>query len=50
MIMAIIRPEKFKDVKKTLEEKGYFQMTVTEVKGREEQKELNSSLEVEQWM
>jgi nitrogen regulatory protein P-II 1 len=38
MIFAIIRPEKLDDVKKALEEKGFVAMTVTEVKGRGEQK------------
>jgi nitrogen regulatory protein P-II 1 len=38
MVVAIIRPEKLEDVKKALEEKGFIAMTVTEVKGRGEQK------------
>ncbi len=38
MVIAIIRPEKLEDVKKALEEKGCVAMTVTEVKGRGEQK------------
>ncbi len=38
MVVAIIRPEKFEDVKKALEDRGYVGMTVTEVKGRGEQK------------
>ncbi len=38
MIVAIIRPEKLENVKKALEEKGFVAMTVTEVKGRGEQK------------
>jgi nitrogen regulatory protein P-II 1 len=37
-IEAIIRPEKLEDVKMALEEKGYIPMTVTEVRGRGEQK------------
>ncbi|WP_292469800.1 P-II family nitrogen regulator [Methanolobus sp.] len=37
-IKAIIRPEKLEDVKAALEEKGYFPMTVTQVKGRGAQK------------
>jgi len=37
-IEAIIRSEKFEDVKKALESKGIIAMTVTEVKGRGEQK------------
>ena len=38
MVLAVIRPEKVEDVKKALEEKGYVAMTITEVKGRGEQK------------
>ena len=38
MIVAIIRPEKLECVKKALEERGVTGMTVTEVKGRGEQK------------
>jgi nitrogen regulatory protein P-II 1 len=37
-IKAIIKPERFEFVKKALEEKGFKGMTVTEVKGRGEQK------------
>lgn len=37
-VKAIIRPEKLEDVKAALEEKGYFAMTVTQVKGRGAQK------------
>ncbi|ALL01038.1 nitrogen regulatory protein P-II family [Pyrodictium delaneyi] len=37
-IEAIIRPEKFDQVKKALEENGYIAMTVTEVRGRGEQR------------
>ncbi|AGK62035.1 nitrogen regulatory protein P-II family [Archaeoglobus sulfaticallidus PM70-1] len=37
-IEAIIRPEKLECVKKALEESGYVAMTITEVKGRGEQK------------
>jgi nitrogen regulatory protein P-II 1 len=37
-IEAIIRSEKFEDVKKALESKGIIAMTVTEVRGRGEQK------------
>ncbi|WP_319506768.1 P-II family nitrogen regulator [uncultured Methanolobus sp.] len=33
-VKAIIRPEKLEDVKAALEEKGYFAMTVYQVKGR----------------
>jgi nitrogen regulatory protein P-II 1 len=38
MIQAIIRPEKLDDVKKALEDGGFIPMTITEVKGRGEQK------------
>jgi nitrogen regulatory protein P-II 1 len=38
LIKAIIKPERFEFVKKALEEKGYKGMTVSEVKGRGEQK------------
>ena len=38
MVVAIIRPEKLECVKKALEERGITGMTVTEVKGRGEQK------------
>jgi nitrogen regulatory protein P-II 1 len=38
LIKAIIKPERFEFVKKALEEKGFKGMTVTEVKGRGEQK------------
>jgi nitrogen regulatory protein P-II 1 len=38
MVVAIIRPEKLESVKKALEAKGFVAMTVTEVKGRGEQK------------
>ena len=37
-VEAIIRPEKFDQVKKALEEHGYTAMTVTEVRGRGEQR------------
>lgn len=37
-VEAIIRPEKFEQVKKALEENGYTGMTVTEVRGRGEQR------------
>ncbi len=39
-IEAIIREEKFEAVKKALEEKSYFGMTVSEVSGRGKQKGL----------
>jgi nitrogen regulatory protein P-II 1 len=38
MVKAIIKPERFDFVKKALEEKGFNGMTITEVKGRGEQK------------
>ncbi len=39
-VEAIIRPEKLGDVKRALEERGYYGMTVTEVRGRGRQKGL----------
>jgi nitrogen regulatory protein P-II 1 len=38
MVVAIIRPEKLECVKTALEEKGFVAMTITEVRGRGEQK------------
>ena len=38
IVKAIIKPERFEFVKKTLEEKGFAGMTVSEVRGRGEQK------------
>jgi nitrogen regulatory protein P-II 1 len=38
MIQAIIKPERFEFVKKALEDKGFVSMTISEVKGRGEQK------------
>ena len=38
LVMAIIKPERMEFVKKALEEKGYFGMTITEVRGRGAQK------------
>jgi nitrogen regulatory protein P-II 1 len=38
MVKAIIKPERVDFVKKALEEKGFNGMTITEVKGRGEQK------------
>ena len=38
MIKAIIKPERLEFVKKALEDKGFKGMTITEVKGRGEQK------------
>jgi len=37
-VEAIIRPERLEQVKRALEEKGFVAMTVSEVKGRGEQK------------
>jgi len=37
-VEAIIRPERFEQVKKALEEKGFVAMTIVEVQGRGEQK------------
>ena len=38
MVQAVIRPEKLDDVKKELEDAGFVAMTITEVRGRGEQK------------
>ena len=38
MIKAIIKPERFEFVNKALEDKGFIGMTISEVKGRGEQK------------
>jgi nitrogen regulatory protein P-II 1 len=38
MVQAIIRPEKMDAVMKNLEERGFIAITITEVKGRGEQK------------
>jgi nitrogen regulatory protein P-II 1 len=38
LIKTIIKPERFEFVKKALEDKGFISMTITEVKGRGEQK------------
>jgi nitrogen regulatory protein P-II 1 len=43
-IEAIIRPVKLSDVKTALDEAGYHSMTITEVKGRGQQKGI-----VQQW-
>lgn len=37
-IEAIIRPEKLEEVKRELDEEGYYGLTVTEVRGRGRQK------------
>jgi nitrogen regulatory protein P-II 1 len=41
MVVAIIRPEKFDEVKAALEAKGIVGMTVTEVRGRGAQKGIS---------
>ena len=41
LIKAIIKPERFEFVKQALEEKGFSGMTVSEVKGRGEQKGIS---------
>jgi nitrogen regulatory protein P-II 1 len=38
MVKAIIKPERFEFVKKALEDKGFNGMTISDVKGRGEQK------------
>jgi nitrogen regulatory protein P-II 1 len=38
MVRAIIKPERLEFVKKALEDKGYVGMTITDVRGRGEQK------------
>ena len=38
LVKTIIKPERFEFVKKALEDKGFKGMTITEVKGRGEQK------------
>jgi len=41
MVKAIIKPERFEFVKKALEDKGIVSMTITEVRGRGEQKGIS---------
>jgi nitrogen regulatory protein P-II 1 len=41
MIKAVLKPERFEFVKKALEDKGFISMTITEVKGRGEQKGIS---------
>jgi len=41
LVKAIIKPERFEVVKKALEDKGFKGMTITEVKGRGEQKGIS---------
>jgi nitrogen regulatory protein P-II 1 len=38
LIKAIIKPERFEFIKKGLEEKGFVSMTISDVRGRGEQK------------
>jgi nitrogen regulatory protein P-II 1 len=38
LVKAIIKPERFEFVKKALEDKGFVSMTITEIRGRGEQK------------
>ena len=41
LIMAVIKPERLDMVKSSLEESGYFGMTITDVQGRGEQKGIS---------
>ena len=41
LVKAIIKPERFEFVKKALEDNGFKGMTITEVKGRGEQKGIS---------
>jgi len=41
MIKAILKPERFEFVKKALEDKGFISMTISEVRGRGEQKGIS---------
>ena len=41
LIKTIIKPERFEFVKKALEDKGFVSMTITEVRGRGEQKGIS---------
>jgi nitrogen regulatory protein P-II 1 len=41
MIKAIIKPERFEFIKKALEDKGFISMTISEVRGRGEQKGIS---------
>ena len=41
LVRAIIKPERFEFVKKALEDKGFIGMTVSEVRGRGEQKGIS---------
>ena len=41
MVKTFLKPERFEFVKKALEEKGFISMTITEVRGRGEQKGIS---------
>ena len=41
LVKAILKPERFEFVKKALEDKGFIGMTVSEVRGRGEQKGIS---------
>jgi nitrogen regulatory protein P-II 1 len=41
LIKAVIKPERFEFIKKALEEKGFVSMTITDVRGRGEQKGIS---------
>jgi nitrogen regulatory protein P-II 1 len=41
MIKAIVKPERFEFIKKALEDKGFISMTISEVRGRGEQKGIS---------
>ncbi len=43
MVQAIIRPERLDNVKRALEEKGFIAMSITEMRGRGEQKGIRLS-------
>lgn len=41
LVMALIKPERLDSVKTSLEEAGFFGLTITEVQGRGEQKGIS---------
>jgi len=41
LIKTLLKPERFEFVKKALEDKGFVSMTITEVRGRGEQKGIS---------
>ncbi|MCK9591992.1 MAG: P-II family nitrogen regulator [Methanoregula sp.] len=41
LVKTIIKPERFEFVKKALEDKGFVSMTISEVRGRGEQKGIS---------